>query len=283
MDLSNKNVMGDLLRKHGFSFKKSLGQNFLTDNSVCPKMADSCVDSETAVIEIGPGAGILTRELCRYAKSVVAIELDERLKPVLSETTAEFDNLKIIYGDVMKVDLPGIIKENFSGIDRVVICANLPYYITSPVILYLLKEKLPVESVTLMIQKEAADRICAKVGSKNAGAITVAVNYYAKAEKLFDVSRNCFYPSPKVDSAVIKLTVQNSPTVDVKSVDNFFKLTKALFAQRRKTLINSVSNTLSIDKKTVREALEKMGLDENVRGETLELEQIAELSDLIFT
>ena len=282
MDLSKQSVMNDILIRNGFTFKKSLGQNFLIDGTICPKMADCCVDGTTGVIEIGPGAGILTRELCKRAKKVVAVELDERLKPVLAETTGEFHNISFIYADVLKISLEDVIREHFKDVERVCVCANLPYYITSPVIIHLLKSQLPIDTITVMIQKEAADRICAHVGDKNAGSITVAVRFYSESRKLFDVSKKSFFPSPKVDSAVVQLKVLDQPPVDVKSADNFFKLSKALFAQRRKTLINTVSNTLSIDKSLIRNALNEIGLPETVRGETLKIEQIAELSDILF-
>ncbi len=282
MNLADINVMTKILSDNGFSFKKSLGQNFLTDKTVCPRMAESCLDENTGVIEIGPGAGILTRELCKTAKRVVAIELDERLKPVLDTTVGEFDNIKIIFGDAMKLDLKQLIAENFNDCARVCVCANLPYYITSPIIMGLLRSRLPIDTITVMVQKEAADRLCDKVGGKKAGAITVAVNYYCVATKLFDVPKTSFYPSPKVDSSVIELKISKTPPVSVKSEENFFKLTKALFAQRRKTLLNTVSNTLAIPKDTVKSALFELGLSENIRGEVLNMEQIAALSDLLF-
>lgn len=282
MNLADINVMTTLLSKHGFSFKKSLGQNFLTDETVCPRMAESCLDNETGVIEIGPGAGILTRELCKRAKKVVAIELDKRLEPVLNTTVGEFKNIEIIFGDAMKLDLKSIIKEKFSDCNRVCVCANLPYYITSPIIMGLLQSNLPIDTITVMVQKEAADRICADVGEKDAGALTVAVRYYSNSKKLFDVPRTSFYPSPKVDSSVIALHILKEPPVKVKSEENFFKLTKACFAQRRKTLLNTVSNTLPIDKDKIRSALNEMNLSETIRGEALSITELAKLSDLLF-
>lgn len=282
MDLSNKNTMLNVLTETGFTFKKSLGQNFLIDSTVCPRMAEASVDNNTYVLEIGPGAGILTVELCKRAKKVVAVELDNRLKPVLDKTTGDFENLQIIYGDVLKLKLRDIIKEYFTGTENISICANLPYYVTSPVIMYLLQSKLPINSITVMVQKEAADRICATVGDKKSGAITVAVNYYSDAKKLFEVSKNSFFPAPKVDSAVIQLKIKQKPDITVKSEENFFKLSRALFAQRRKTLVNTVSNTLSMDKQFIKDSIGIMGLDENIRGETLSITQIAELSDLLF-
>lgn len=282
MNLADIDVMTKLLSDNGFSFKKSLGQNFLTDPTVCPRMAESCLDSETGVIEIGPGAGILTRELCLRAKKVVAIELDERLKPVLNTTVGEFDNISVVFGDAMKLDLKKIIAESFGNCEKVCLCANLPYYITSPIIMGLLESKLPIKTITVMVQKEAADRLCAEVGSKNAGAITVAVNYYCTAKKLFDVPRTSFHPSPKVDSSVIELTVLDKPPISVISEENFFKLSKALFAQRRKTLLNTVSNTLGIPKDIIKTALAELNIPETIRGEVLNMQSIARLSDKLF-
>lgn len=282
MNLADINEITKILESNGFSFKKSLGQNFLIDETVCPRMAESCLDKNSGVIEIGPGAGVLTRELCKTAKRVVSIELDNRLPPVLKTTVGEFDNVKIIFGDAMKLDLKKIIEEEFKDCDRVCVCANLPYYITSPIIMGLLESKLPIDCITVMVQKEAADRLCAKVGSRDAGAVTVAVNYFSIAEKLFDVGRQSFLPSPKVDSAVISLKIRNAPPITIKNEKNFFLLTKACFAQRRKTLLNTVSNTLGIDKNHIRECLENLNISETIRGEALTMEQLGKLSDIIF-
>lgn len=282
MNLADINEITKILENNGFSFKKSLGQNFLIDETVCPRMAESCLDKNSGVIEIGPGAGVLTRELCKTARRVVSIELDNRLAPVLKTTVGEFDNVKIIFGDAMKLDLKKIIEEEFKDCDRVCVCANLPYYITSPIIMGLLESKLPIDCITVMVQKEAADRLCAKVGSRDAGAVTVAVNYFSIAEKLFDVGRQSFLPSPKVDSAVISLKIRNVPPIAVKNEKNFFLLTKACFAQRRKTLLNTVSNTLGIDKNHIRECLENLNISETIRGEALTMEQLGKLSDIIF-
>ncbi len=279
MELSNKNQIDRVLREENFSFKKSLGQNFLIDGTVCPRMAAAAAQGDTGVIEIGPGAGVLTKELSATAKRVVSIEIDERLKPVLNKTLSGLDNVTVIFADVLKCDLNKIIKDNFSDCKRVTVCANLPYYITSPVITGLLKQKLPIDSITVMVQKEAADRLCAEVGSRDAGAITAAVCYYSKPEMLFFVGKNSFLPPPKVDSAVIKLDILKTPPVEVKDEVFFFKLIKACFAQRRKTLLNTVSNTMKIDKEKIRNALNEMELEQSVRGETLTLSQIAELSD----
>lgn len=281
MNLSDANTLKSLLAKHGFSFKKSLGQNFLIDSSVCPQMAKSACDKNTGVLEIGPGIGVLTAELSKEAKKVVAIELDERLKKLLPITLEGCDNVEIIYGDAMKLDLKKIIEEHFSDCEKVAVCANLPYYITSPIVMMLLESKLPIESITVMVQKEAAERLCAKVGTRQSGAVTVAVSYYSDAEILFPVGRESFMPSPNVDSAVIRLSVREKPPVSVKDEKEFFRLVKACFAQRRKTLVNTVSNTLGISKDNIRNALSKLGLTDTARAEELTIEQLAKLSDIL--
>lgn len=281
MSFQNERYFKELLSGEGFTFKKSLGQNFIIDPFVCPKMAEFAADGETGVIEIGPGAGVLTRSLSETAKKVVAVEIDERLKPVLKKSLEGCDNVKVIFGDILKTDINKLISEEFAGFEKVNICANLPYYITSPIIMGILKMKPDIGSLTAMVQKEAAQRICAEVGSRNAGAVTVAVDYYSEASVLFEVSRNCFMPAPKVDSAVINLKIRKEPKVKVKSEEFFFKVAKSLFAQRRKTLLNSVSSTLKIDKSVISSALKNMGLDESIRGEKLTIGQIAEFSNLI--
>mgnify|MGYP004656577399 FL=1 len=281
MELSDKKSVSRILESGGFTFKKSLGQNFLIDPSVCPAMADAACGEDTGVIEIGPGAGVLTAELAKRAKRVVSIELDERLRQVLAKTLADFDNVKLIFADVMKTDLSAVIKENFSDCGRVTVCANLPYYITSPVIMSLLESRLPVESITVMVQKEAAQRLCAEVGSRDAGAVTAAVKYYAESEILFEVPKTSFMPPPKVDSAVIQLKILEKPPVETKDEEFFFKFVKACFAQRRKTLVNTVSSTLGTDKEALRGALADIGLEPTVRGEALTLPQLAELADCL--
>ena len=281
MNLSDINTVRSLLQKNGFTFKKSLGQNFLINPDVCPEMAAAACDRNTGVIEIGPGIGVLTAELSARAKRVVAIELDERLKKILPVTLSECDNVEVIYGDVMKTDLKGLIAEKFADCERVAVCANLPYYITSPIVMGLLESRLPIDSITVMVQKEAAERLCAEVGTREAGAVSVAVSYYSEPEILFEVKRDSFMPPPKVDSAVIKLNIRNNPPVAVKDEAKFFRLVRASFAQRRKTLVNTLSNTLSIDKEDIKKALSALGLSETVRGERLTLEELAELSNLI--
>lgn len=282
LNLADINTLEKLLKSEGFSFKKSLGQNFLIDPSVCPAMAEAACDKETGVIEIGPGVGVLTQELGRYAKKVVAIELDERLKKILPKTLAEFNNIKVIFGDAMKLDLLSIIKEEFADCKRVCVCANLPYYITSPIIMQLLESKLPIDSITVMVQKEAGERLCATVGSRQAGAVTVAVSYFAEAEILFGVGRESFMPPPNVDSAVIQLKIRDKAPIFLKDEKKFFKFVKACFAQRRKTLINTVSNSLGVSKDKLRECLSELNLSDTVRSEQLTLDQLADLCNLLF-
>ena len=281
MNLADINTVRSLLAKNGFTFKKSLGQNFLINPDVCPAMANAACDSETGVIEIGPGIGVLTRELSKMAKKVIAIELDERLKKILPETLSGLDNVEVIYGDALKLDLNEIIKEKLSCCKSVAVCANLPYYITSPVIMNLLESRLPITSVTVMVQKEAAQRLCAEVGTREAGAVSVAVSYYAEPHILFGVSRASFMPPPNVDSAVIQLKIRKEPPIKVKNEKEFFRLVKCCFSQRRKTLVNAVSNTAGTDKDELRAALRALGLPETVRGEQLTMEQLAALSDII--
>ena len=282
-NLSDISVVKDLLNRHGFKFSKALGQNFLINPTVCPRMAEACgADENTGVIEVGPGFGVLTAELAKRAKKVVSIELDERLLPVLDETLAEFDNVEVINSDVLKVDLHKLIEEKFSGM-KVAVCANLPYYITSPVIMHLLESKLPVENITVMVQKEAAQRLCAPVGSRDAGAVTVAVDYYADAEKIFDVSAGSFMPAPKVDSSVIRLNVRKQPPIDLSDEKLFFRMVKAVFAQRRKTAANSISAGMSLPKETVYKAIEAAGYSDNVRAESFTLNELASLANEIFT
>ncbi len=281
-NLSDISVVKDLLSRHGFKFSKALGQNFLINPTVCPRMADACgADENTGVIEVGPGFGVLTAELAKKAAKVVSIELDERLLPVLDETLADFDNVEVVNSDVLKVDLHKLIEEKFSGM-KVAVCANLPYYITSPVIMHLLESKLPVENITVMVQKEAAQRLCAPVGSRDAGAVTVAVDYYADAQKMFDVSAGSFMPAPKVDSSVIRLNVRKEPPIELCDEKLFFRMVKAVFAQRRKTAANSISSGMSIPKDIVYQAIEAAGYGENVRAESFTLDELAALSNEIW-
>ncbi|MGN0448016.1 MAG: 16S rRNA (adenine(1518)-N(6)/adenine(1519)-N(6))-dimethyltransferase RsmA [Acutalibacteraceae bacterium] len=281
-NLSDISVIKDVMERHGFSFSKALGQNFLINPFVCPKMAQMCgCDEESGVIEIGAGVGVLTAELAKRAKKVVCIELDTRLLPVLSETLSDFNNIEIVNEDVLKTDLHKLIKEKFPNM-KVFVCANLPYYITSPVITRLLEEKLPVEAVTVMIQKEAADRLCSPVGSRESGAITVCTNYYSVPQKLFSVSRGSFMPAPNVDSTVLKLSIRKEPAVSVDDEKKFFSMVKAAFSQRRKTAVNSLSSGLGLPKEKIAQALKNAGLSESVRAEKLTMEELKALYENLF-
>lgn len=280
-NLSNISTIKEILSQHGFTFSKSLGQNFLINPSVCPRMAQlSGAKNGVGVIEVGPGIGVLTKELACLANKVVSVELDKRLLPVLEQTLSDFDNVKIVNDDILKIDLHRLIKEEFDGLD-VVVCANLPYYITSPVIMRLLEEKIPVKSITVMVQKEAAQRICAKVGTRDSSAVTVAVNYYSKPSMLFTVSSGSFMPAPRVDSAVIKLDISDKPEVQAVNEKVFFKVVKSAFAQRRKTILNSLSAGFSISKNDMAEILKKSNVAENMRAEQLSMQQIADISNNI--
>lgn len=277
--LSDIGTIKEILAKHGFTFSKSLGQNFLINPSVCPRMAElSGADKGVGVIEVGPGIGVLTNELCKLADKVVAIELDKRLLPVLDETLSEYDNLKVVNADVLEIDLHKLIEDEFQGME-VVVCANLPYYITSPVIMKLLEEKLPISAITVMVQKEAAQRICAEVGSRESGAVTVSVNFYAQPQMLFSVSAGSFMPAPKVDSAVMRLDVLKTPPVEVKDEKKFFAVIKSAFSQRRKVISNSLSSGLSLSKADVATLLEKSGVPQTARAEKLTLQNFADIAN----
>lgn len=281
-NLTDISVIRELLERHGFHFSKALGQNFIVNPSVCPRMAEECgIDSESGVIEIGAGIGVLTAELAKRAKKVVCIELDRRLFPILDETLADFDNIELVCGDVLEADLAGLIKEKFGDMP-VYICANLPYYITSPVIMKLLESRLPLSAVTVMVQREAAARLCVKVGSKNSGSVTVAVDYYAEAKKLFDVSAGSFMPAPKVDSSVIRLDIRKAPAVEVCDEKFFFSMVHAAFGQRRKTAANSISAGLNLPKETVMLAIEDCAFIPSIRAEALDMAQLNSLCSALY-
>lgn len=278
--LTDIGVIRDVLERHGFHFSKKLGQNFLVNPSVCPRMAEACgATPERGVLEIGPGIGVLTRELAERAGQVVAIELDDRLPPVLAETLSGQDNVEIVQGDCLKLDLAALIAEKF-GDREVAVCANLPYYITSPIIMSLLESRLPVTNITVMVQKEAAQRLCAQVGTREAGAVTLAVQYYAEAETLFTVSRGSFLPAPNVDSAVIRLTVRKQPPCPVRDEKVLFRLIRAGFGQRRKTLLNSLGSA-GYGKDVLAAALVAANISPTARAEQLTLAQFAALADAL--
>lgn len=281
MILTNIGTIKEILSRHGFSFSKGLGQNFITNPDICPRIAENGNAREGfGVIEIGTGIGVLTAELARRADKVCAVEIDSRLLPILDETLADFNNIKIFNEDVMKCNLHKIIREEFAGL-KAAVCANLPYYITSPVLMLLLESRLPVESITVMVQKEAAQRLCAKVGSRESGAITVAVNYYGTAKQLFGVSRGSFMPSPNVDSAVIKIEPRSTPLLDEEDEKFFFRVVKSGFSQRRKTAANALSSMMGIPKGNIHAALRELGLSETARLEGLDMEQLIGFSKIL--
>ena len=268
----------DLCTRHGFTLSKGFGQNFIVNPGVCPKIVEAAgIGPEWGVLEVGPGIGVLTRELARRAARVVAVEVDNRLPPLLAETLAGYDNVEIVMRDILKVDIAALIREKFAGMP-VAVCANLPYYITSPILMRLLEEKLPIRQITVMVQKEAAERICAAPGTRQAGAISYAVAYYAKPQVLFSVQPGSFYPPPKVTSAVIRLEVHPEPPVPVPDEAAYFRLVRAAFGQRRKTAANAISAGLGVPKARVTAALEQAGLPATARPEQLTLEQFAALS-----
>ena len=281
MELTNINVIKDLLTRHGFHFSKAKGQNFLTQSWVPQQIAEEAgVDDTCGVLEVGPGMGPLTQQLCLRAKKVVAVEVDQNLKPVLAETMAPHDNLEIIFGDVLKQDVAALVQEKFGGL-RVKACANLPYYITSDILAALLEAKC-FESVTVMVQKEVAQRICAKPGTAAYGAFTVFCQYYTDPEILFDVPPNCFIPQPKVTSAVLHLHVRTEPVCPVSDEKLFFKVVRGSFAQRRKTLVNGLAAVFgSLSKAQLTDILVECGFSPNVRGETLSIPEFARLADAI--
>ncbi|NLK70136.1 MAG: 16S rRNA (adenine(1518)-N(6)/adenine(1519)-N(6))-dimethyltransferase RsmA [Clostridiales bacterium] len=278
-NLTDMNVLRDILQRHGFNFSKGLGQNFLINPSVCPRIAEmGNAKKGYGIIEIGTGIGTLTAELAKRADKVVAIEIDNRLLPILDETLQDFDNIKIINKDILEVDIVKLIDEEFDG-KRVAVCANLPYYITSPVIMHLLESRADIDSITVMIQKEAAQRLCAEVGTRQSGAITVGVNYYGYAKILFNVSRGSFIPVPNVDSSVIKIDIDKDKRYGKIDEEFFFKVVKAGFSQRRKTLANSLSAMLGISKEIIYEILSDIGLNQAVRVESLTMDELVLFSE----
>ena len=277
-NLNNPSVIRGICEKYGFTFSKALGQNFLINPSVCPRIAAMGVSEEDdGVLEIGAGFGVLTRELAKRGKKVVVIEIDSRLLPVLDETLSDFDNVKVINQDVLKVDLKRLLAEEFPQ-GKVSVCANLPYYLTSPILMALLEQKLPLSRITVMVQKEAAARLCAELPSRQGGAVTAAVRYYSEPKTLFAVSRGSFMPAPKVDSQVISLQVKEDLPLSEKEEAAFFKTVKAAFAQRRKVLCNTLSSSLGLSKEAVAQAIDRAGIKPNARAEELSMEQLTALS-----
>ena len=272
-----------VLQKYNFNFQKKFGQNFLIDTHVLEKIMDSAeITKEDCVLEIGPGIGTMTQYLAERAGHVVVVEIDKNLIPILRDTLSAYDNVTIINNDILKVDVNRIAKEKNDG-KPIKVVANLPYYITTPIIMGLFESHVPLQSITIMVQKEVADRMQVGPGTKDYGALSLAVQYYAKPEIVANVPPNCFIPRPNVGSAVIRLTRYEKPPVDVKDESRMFALIRASFNQRRKTLVNGLTNApeLKLSKERVLEALEKMELPPTVRGEALTLEQFALLSNIL--
>ena len=278
-NLTDPKIIKYLCSKYGFTFSKSMGQNFITDESVPMAMADAVSENSQGVIEIGPGFGVLTAALAQTTEKVVSIELDKRLEKVLEETLAGFSNISFIWEDCLKVNLKELMETEFSGMD-VSVAANLPYYITTPIIMNLLESRLPFKKIVVMIQKEVAQRLCAKPGSKDYGAITVTTQYFSKPEIIKHVPAGAFIPAPKVDSAVVSMEILDTPSVTPEDEKLFFKLIKAAFSQRRKTLVNALSSSgVFGSKEDISKAVESIGLSPTVRGEALSIQQFCELSD----
>jgi len=278
MRLTDISHARDVMRRHNINPQKRYGQNFLTNPHVVDEIADACAFDDCGIIEIGPGIGTLTESLCERYKKVVAIEIDRALLPVLDETLGGFDNVEVVEGDAMNIDFNELIKDHFGNM-RVCVCANLPYYITSPIIMKLLEYGSLFESITVMIQKEVADRLCAAAGSADYGAITLAVNYRATVEKILNVSPGNFLPPPKVSSTVIKMTMLKEPPVKCGDPEKMFRIIKLAFGQRRKTLSNALSSEYAKD--DIEQALASLGLKTDIRGEKLDLGRFAALSDLL--
>lgn len=281
----NKKALKEQMSKNNLHFNKSLGQNFLTDDSILDEIIfSSGANADVNVLEIGPGAGALTTRLAKHSKRVVAVEIDTSLIPMLCENLSEFDNVKVINKDILKVDLKELIEEEFGGED-VCVVANLPYYITTPIVMKLLEENPGFSSITVMVQKEVADRLAAVPGGKNCGAITYSVNYYCEVQKIVDVPPEAFVPAPKVWSSVIKLTLRDAPPVECRSKKHLFELVKAAFLMRRKTFINCVSQskTINCDKEILKGILAELEISEAVRGEALSLVQYSQISDKILS
>ncbi len=282
-DLSNISNTLDVLKKYDFSFQKKYGQNFLIDSNILDSIIEGAdITGEDCVLEIGPGIGTMTQKLCAKARFVIAVEIDKKLIPILNDTLSEYDNKLILNEDILKTDIKDLC-ERYNAGKPVKIVANLPYYITTPIIMRLFEEHLPIESITVMVQKEVADRMKVGPGTKDYGALSLAVQYYSAPEIVTVVSRNCFIPKPNVDSAVIKLSVFSDNPIKVADEAFMFTLIRAAFNQRRKTLANSLSNAgiAGVTRESVADALDKMDLSQTVRGEVLTLEQFAKLSDLI--
>ncbi|MBK5253134.1 MAG: 16S rRNA (adenine(1518)-N(6)/adenine(1519)-N(6))-dimethyltransferase RsmA [Peptostreptococcaceae bacterium] len=284
-NLYSPNTINRIKKAYGFNLSKGLGQNFLIDKNIVDEIIyGSKIDNETLVIEIGPGIGVLTKEAAEIANKVVAIELDRKLIPILKDNLIDYNNIEIINSDVLKTDISKIIAEEKAKNDKIKnvrVIGNLPYYITTPIVMKLLEDRIEVDSITVMMQKEVAERMSAKPGTKKCGAITYAVNYYSEAIKICDVSKNVFYPAPKVDSTVIRMDIKGADRIKLEDERLFFNCIKAGFGQRRKTLLNSLSNLENFSKEDIKNALNKLKIDEKRRAETLSVEEFASVSECL--
>lgn len=273
----------EVINKYGFAFQKKFGQNFLIDSNILENIISAAeITKEDFVLEIGPGIGTMTQYLCESAREVVAVEIDKMLIPILKDTLSEYDNVEVINEDVLKVDIKSLAEERNGG-KPIKVVANLPYYITTPIIMGLFESGVPIDSITIMVQKEVADRMQTGPGTKDYGALSLAVQYYSKAELMLKVPATCFMPKPNVDSAVIRLTRHKESVVDVKDSALMFKIIRASFNQRRKTLANGIKNSpeLQYSREQVTEALNAIGKSENIRGEALTLEEFAKLTNAL--
>lgn len=283
-EIGNPSSTLEIIKKYNFNFRKDYGQNFLIDSNILQKIIDSAgVTKEDMVLEIGPGIGTMTQYLCEAARKVLAVEIDKELIPILSDTLSAYDNVEVINNDILKLDLEALVQEKNNGIPIKVV-ANLPYYITTPIIMGLFEKNVPIESITVMVQKEVADRMQVGPGTKDYGALSLAVQYYSKPEIMVNVSPSCFIPQPKVGSAVIKLTKHEDKPVKVKDEKLLFKVIRAAFNQRRKTLVNSLKNSseLTYDKELIEAVINELQLSPTIRGEALTLEQFAKLADCLY-
>ena len=279
--LTDLSTIRDLCARYDFALSKGFGQNFIINPGICPRIADEAgIGPGWGALEVGPGIGVLTEQLCKRADKVVSIEVDKRLPPLLEETMADYDNFKLVLNDVLKVNLKALLAEEF-GDKPVAVCANLPYYITSPILMRLLEEKLPIENITVMVQKEAADRLAAAPGTRASSAISCAVSYYAKSKMMFTAAPGSFYPAPKVTSAVVRMDIRPTPAVQVEDEDGYFALIRAAFGQRRKTAANAIASGLGRSKESVIAAIEAAGFDARIRPEALTLEDFAKIQQAL--
>ncbi|HAX72279.1 MAG TPA: 16S rRNA (adenine(1518)-N(6)/adenine(1519)-N(6))-dimethyltransferase [Firmicutes bacterium] len=284
IDIANKSNTKQIIERHGFTFRKSFGQNFLTDTNILNKIVDAAdLNDEVGVIEIGPGIGALTEFIARRAKKVVAYEIDPRLIPILAETLAPYDNVKVINQDILKADVASMIEEEFKDVKHIAVVANLPYYITTPILMGLIEKRLPIDWYVTMMQKEVAERLSAKPCSKDYNALSIAVQYYTEAKIAINVPKTVFIPAPNVDSSVVKLVRRDAPAVEVEDEAFFMDLVHAAFKQRRKTLQNNLSTRFSqFTKPVVSELLLEAGIEPSRRGETLSIEEFGQLANVFY-